>query len=744
MRRRSEKSKAPVAADVRRLRTTPAFPERGCVGDQPQQRWRQPRPRHFSNARASKAVAADPEDGTQPRSCGFAQEEGAREKTIPRRLKRVTQATLLRSLASPVCFALTSLLLLPTLPAAESAPDSAQISEPPITAQDREHWAFQPLKRPEPPRVKNEPQAHNDIDRFILARLEERNLRLAPEASRETLLRRLSFDLIGLPPTPAEIDAFLADDSPDAYEKQVTRLLNSDAYGERWAQHWLDVARFAESDGFEHDKVRADAWRYRDWVIKALNKDLPYDRFIQWQIAGDEISPGNPDATRATGFLVAGPDMPDINLPEERRHTVLNEITSTLGASILGLALHCAECHDHKYDPVSQADFYRARAFFENMAIAPKNKSLPPTFAEKGDEAPVSRFMTRGDFRRPGPAIQPGFLRIVSRPEDRVAPTPIPGRSSGRRAELARWLTRPDHPLTTRVIANRLWLHHFGRALVGTPNDLGTQGDAPTHPALLDWLATEMPRRKWSLKAMHRLIVTSATYRQAGSGEGPEWQVRLKNDPGNELYSRMPRRRLSGEASRDAMLLISGRLNRKAGGPGFRPPLPPEVTVTLLKNQWPVTRDETEHYRRSIYLFARRNLRYPMFDVFDRPDALASCARRNVSTTAPQSLTLFNSEFSLERARDLAGLLLVESPSSPRDWIAGAYRRVFGRFPSTGELATGTAFIGQQAEILRKQNRQRSLLALPEGADEAAPHQAASLTDFCLALFNLNEFLYVD
>ena len=675
----------------------------------------------------------------------------------------------------PVRFLLTaSFLLFTGLPASseeKKPPNLAPpIKEPAITAKDRDHWAFRPLTRPETPRVANEAQVRNDIDRFLLARLETADLTLAPEASRETLIRRLSFDLTGLPPTPKEIDAFLADKSPDAYERLVDRLLDSKAYGERWAQHWLDVARFAESDGFEHDKVRKEAWRYRDWVIKSLNEDMPYDQFIRWQIAGDELAPDNPDARLATGFLVAGPDMPDINLPEERRHNVLNEMTSTVGSAILGLAFNCAQCHDHKYDPVSQADFYRTRAFFSNMAIAPKNRSLHHTFSEKGAEPPVVRIWQRGDFRRPGSEVRPGFLRVVSQQDNRPAPTPIAGKSTGLRAELARWLTRPDHPLTLRVIANRLWLHHFGRGLVGTPNDFGTQGETPTHPALLDWLATELPRQGWSLKAMHRLLVNSAAYRQAGSGSGKSWTRRLAADPDNRLYSRMNRQRLSGEAVRDAMLSASGRLNRKAGGPGFRPPLPRAVTVTLLKNQWPVTKDETEHYRRSVYLFARRNLRYPMFEVFDRPDALASCAQRNISTTAPQSLTLFNSEFSLERARDLAESILAAAPRSaavpatgpdgvpPQDAtdrapppgldtakaITLAYRRTLGRLPTPAELKTGKAFLESQSTALRKENRQTSQLAAAAAESGVDPHLSAAFTDYCLALFNLNEFVYVD
>ncbi len=597
---------------------------------------------------------------------------------------------------------------------------STLLEEPPTTEKDLKHWSFQPLVRPEAPQVRNEGQVRNVIDRFILAHLEKKGLQLAPEADRRTLIRRVSLDLTGLPPSPQEVESFVKDDSSDAYEKLVNRLLNSDTYGERWAQHWLDVARFAESDGFEHDKVRKEAWRYRDWVIRALNADLPYNTFIQRQIAGDELEPDNPEAALATGFLMSGPDMPDINLVEERRHTVLNEMTSAVGAAIMGLGVSCAQCHDHKYDPISQADFYRMRAFFSNLNLPPKNKSLQHTFTENGKEAPVSHLMVRGDFRREGPTLKPGFLRVVNRSKEEVEKiSPIGDRSTGRRAELARWLTQPDHPLTTRVMGNRLWMLHFGTPIVSTPNDFGTQGGKPSHPDLLDWLATELPRRGWSLKSMHRLIVRSATYRQVGRGSGADWEKRTTVDPENRLFSRMPRRRLSGEAVRDVMLSISGQLNRKAGGPGFRPPLPPEVTITLLKNQWPVTEDVTEHHRRSIYLFARRNLRFPMFAVFDRPDALASCARRSESTTALQSLTLFNSEFSLKCSQSLAGHIRDEAGDNKGDQVKEAYARILGRPPRPEEATAATRFL-----------------------TEAAPE--SGLTDLCLALFNVNEFLYVD
>lgn len=625
--------------------------------------------------------------------------------------------------------------------------ETIEVEEPAITAKERSHWSFQPLVRPDVPDVKNKATARNPIDAFVLRNLEDHNLVLMPEANRRTIIRRLSFDITGLPPESAQTEQFVNDKSPYAYERLVDRLLASPAYGERWAQHWLDLARFAETDGFEHDKIRPEAWRYRDWVIRALNADIPYDRFIQMQIAGDELYPDDPDAALATGFLLSGPDMPDINDQEERRHTVLNEITSTVGTSLLGLGIGCAQCHDHKYDPVSQADFYRMRAFFENTVHTKRDRQLGHKIVEPTPNPPTSYLMIRGDFRRPGPELQPAFLRIADCNSKREMQ---PGAntnadSSGRRSQLAKWLTQPNHALGLRVIANRLWQHHMGSPLVGTPNDFGFQGDTPTHPELLDWLATEIPRRGWSLKAIHRLIVSSATYRQASFLSSDRWEMARKADPENKLFSRMNRTRLDGEAIRDTMLEVSGTLNRETGGPGVRPQLSEEITITLLKGQWRVSTNESDHFRRSIYLFARRNMRYPMFDVFDRPDANASCARRHESTTAPQSLTLLNSEFSLDMARRLAGRSLEVAGTDLNTRIGFCYKTTLGRPPTVSEAVQSTKFVSQQVEELKAHGRQPETLAkpLPAGSNFDV-HEEAAFIDFCLVLFNLSEFIYID
>ena len=658
----------------------------------------------------------------------------------------------------------------------EPTAEVADLNELEITTLDRTHWAYCPLKQVQPPEVADpDGWIRNDIDRFILDRLRENQLIPAPVGSRVTLIRRVTFDLTGLPPTPQEVSQFLQDTAPDAWERLIDRLLAADAYGERWAQHWLDLARFAETDGFEHDLIRPNAWRYRDWVIDALNADMPYREFVQRQIAGDLLFPDEPAAAIPTGFLLCGPDMPDINLQEERRHTVLNEMTSTTGAVFLGLQVGCAQCHNHMFDPIGQADFYRLRAFFESTEW---NREWPLEMSSEKTARMIregkhqtARMMIRGDFRRPGPVVQPAVPRIAvpvsigSRDLIETTSSTVAEPDVMPRVALARWLTQPDNPLATRVIVNRLWQFHFGHGLVRTPNDFGSMGDIPSHSALLDWLAAELPRRGWSLKQMHRLMLMSATWRQAGTLASltPEtdefgtetaqvvrkyWQQAQQVDPENRLLWRMNRLRLDGESIRDTMLFVAGKLNRQPAGPGVRPPLPPEIVSTLLKNQWKVTSDIDQHNRRSIYLFVRRNLRFPLFEAYDRPDTNASCPSRNRSTIAPQALVLMNSEISLQAAQDFAGRIYGETADSSSDRIQQAFRRTIVREPASDELTAAVQFLELQAQLIRSGQRDPMALALPSGfhvADDAAGvFAAAAFTDFCLALFNLNEFIYLD
>lgn len=688
--------------------------------------------------------------------------------------------------------------------------------EPEIAPIDRQHWSFLPLDRPDVPRLSETRWIRNPIDAFILQRLQTAGLRPSPDAPRRVLIRRLSFDLRGLPPTVAETQAFLQDERPDAYERLVDRFLADDAYGEHWGQHWLDLARFAETDGFEHDKVRSQAWRYRDWVIAAMNADTPYDEFIQLQIAGDELRPRDPAAWVATGFLLCGPDMPDINLAEERRHNVLNDMTSTVSSVVLGLQMGCAQCHDHKFDPISIADFYRLRANFESAVsfadqplpsaeferrrqefeqhraarweqleheltairqaaveagklpgqasqLTPEQlkQTLDPSAFERyerltaelkalkndrGPQPPLGRVLyeasakvkpafvrVRGDFRRPGMPVSAAVPRVINYGNFRIQPPSGDTSTTTLRSQLATWITQPSNPLATRVIVNRVWQFHFGHGLSRSESDFGLMGEAPTHPELLDWLACELSRRNWSLKQLHRLILNSATYRQssylpddAGTAAQRNWARSVQADPERELLSRFPRRRLQGEAIRDTMLAVSGRLTQRRGGPGVRPPLPAEIVSTLLKNQWPVTPDAREHARRSVYLFVRRNLRYPIFHAFDKPDTNASCARRNVSTTAPQALFLYHSLESQHAARAFASRL--RDCGSDRERIELAFELALSRPPTADELSAGV-------ELLR---------SVPQ-PDEVPPTDSLdSLELFCLTMFNLNEFLYVD
>lgn len=616
---------------------------------------------------------------------------------------------------------LTLALWLSARPTALAAATDPALQEPAITQEDRQHWAFRPLDRPRLPDFPATAPINNAIDIFVVNRLQEKGLQFAPEADRATLIRRLSFDLIGLPPSPQAVGNFVNNPRPSAYDEAVERFLAMPQYGERWAQHWLDLARFAESDGFEHDVVRENAWQYRDWVIAALNRDLPYDQFLTAQLAGDES--GNPayNDALATGFLVAGPDMPDINLTDERRHNVLNEMTATVGAVFMGLGVGCAQCHDHKFDPFSQADFYRLRSFFDNMTFPKRNKQLGHVISETSSTSEVSYLAVRGDFRRQGPALRPGFPRIMNPSGKPPVIQPTHEHSSFRRASLANWLTQANHPLTSRVIVNRLWQHHFGQPLARTPNDFGTQGQAPSHPKLLDYLATELVAQEWSLKQMHRLIVKSRTYRQASRGEGPKWEQALEKDPDNQIFSRMNRRRLTGETLRDTMLSVAGLLNLQQGGPSVRPPLPSEVHATLLrKNHWVTSPDPADHDRRSLYIFVRRNLRFPMFDVFDRPDTNASCAQRSLTTTAPQSLNLLNSSFSLQISQELAKATLADGTDDPKTTINTLFQRTLGRSASPTEQQVLQAHLSHSTD------------------------QTEALTEICLALLNLNELLYVD
>jgi hypothetical protein len=710
------------------------------------------------------------------------------------------------------------------------------------------HWAFQPVVRAEPPTVKATNWVRNPIDRFVLAGLEEMGWQPATEADRPSLIRRVTYDLTGLPPTPAEVDAFLNDRGPDAYERLVDRLMDSPHYGERWGQHWLDLAHYADSNGFELDAERPDAWRYRDWVVRVLNADVPYNRFLALQLAGDELAPGDHDALIATGFCRCGPrEVVSGNvIPEVKRQSELSEITGTVGSVFLGLTIGCARCHDHKYDAIPTTDYYRLQSFFAASALeevpiasdaerasfaaaqkeiqkktAPHRKQLaelespyreairrhkvgmlseeeravmetpapkrtaaqkrlakglettlrvtweevaeavaadpavhrrredlkraieeiertlprPPAHAmalvDHQSKARTETFvLRRGDYKNRGPRVAPrppGVILASHKGLSFTEASIVPTRDkTGRRSALARWLSSPNNLLTARVIVNRLWQHHFGRGIVATPSDFGVRGEPPSHPELLDWLASELIAVGWRLKPIHRLMVTSAAYCQSSRAN----RERSADDPENSLLCRMNRRRLDAEGVRDAMLAASGELNPKMDGPGILAPIEKEVedlifTEAEVVDLWPEDRNPAEHLRRSLYLFRKRNVRYPLFDSFDAPDTQTACPRRETSTHALQALNLLNSEFAAARARALAHRVLDEDVKvSGR--IRRIYRIVLAREPRPEEVERSRAFLQAQAKRIGEPGR-----------------EIAAWTDLALAILNSNEFLYV-
>ena len=635
------------------------------------------------------------------------------------------------------------LLLVPAMLAGqESVPVAI---EPAIGATDREHWAFQPVARPSLPVVISSKWAQNPIDVFVLAAMQQPGLSPMPRAKTYVLQRRMSLDVLGT------VGAYESE-PPENHQHTVEQMLASPLYGQRQAQLWLDLARFAETDGFEHDLVRKNAWKYRDWVINAFNRNIPYDEFVTLQLAGDEL-PGDQVDSTATMFCLSGPDMPDINSQDLRKHVLLNEVTATVGSVFLGLQIGCAQCHDHKYDPVSQADFYRFRALFQLGIQVKRNASIDvmvePDVSAEGYNAEHSYIMERGEHDQQGAQIEPGFLRIIGELANfEIEPTPT--NTSGRRLALSRWLMDTNNPLTARVIVNRIWQQHFGRGLVDTPSDFGLLGSAPTHPQLLDWLAAELISNAWDLKAIHRLILTSATYCQASVPQNATrgvsataWENREQSDPQNEYLTRFPMQRLSGENLRNAMLTVAGVANNEMGGAGVRPPIQAELKSTLLKGHWEQSPGDADHYRRSIYVFARRNFRYPFFATFDRPAANNSCPVRNKSTTPLQALVLLNSHLTLVLSRRMAGDIL-KNTDSDQGFIREAIRRGFGREPDKLLMQQAQSFLqSQRNRIIEDVSEEREYatpIPNPAGLNQA---DASVYTDLCMVIFNTLEFMYI-
>jgi hypothetical protein len=688
-------------------------------------------------------------------------------------------------------------------------------------ASRRNWWAFQPVKRHAPPAIRD-PWIRTPIDAFLLEALQSKRIAPSRPLEKEALVRRLFLDLTGVPPAPGEVDLFLRDASAVAYGKLVDRLMASPHYGERWAVRWLDIVRYADTNGFELDADRPHAWRYRDYVVSAFNQDKPYDRFLTEQIAGDELYPGDQDALIATGFHRAGPEhLVGGNQDEEmNRQETLTEMTGAIGSTFLGLSIGCARCHNHKFDPIPQSDYYRLQAVFAgtvgaNVVLAASEQKkaheetvkafearidpikkeiqgiekpyrerlreqkrakldssfraaleVPPdqrneeqkrlareaeaqigvswddvVFAlapeDKARRAGLRAQIHRLEYERPEPlrtayavtnshiapltyvlkvgshkmkqdVVNPGLLRVLNGGE-------VVRTGAGRRSALAQWLSSPEHPLTARVMANRIWQLRMGTGLVATPNDFGVLGQRPTNAKLLDWLAAEFVHGGWSVKRLDRLILMSNAYRQQIAHDA----AKAKADPDNKLYWRQNRRRLEAEFLRDSVLAVAGTLNPRLGGRPVRAPIEPEVydlifTEAEPDNLWPVDLNPAEHRRRSLYLLNKRTVRLPFMANFDQPDGMTSCPQRPTSTHALQALSLMNSDLMADQSRAFAARIAVGCATDDCR-VRRAYKLALARAPKAIEVSMARDFLA---------NRGR-------------------WQDFCLALLNRSEFAYV-
>jgi mono/diheme cytochrome c family protein len=696
----------------------------------------------------------------------------------------------------------------------------------PITDQERTTWAYTTPTQLPVPRVDRSGWSTNPIDAFLLDAMTKKGLTPVAPADRRTLIRRAYLDVLGLPPTPAETDAFVADASPDAWPRLVDTLLASPHYGERWARHWMDLVRYADSGGYEFDTDRPEMYRYRDYLINAFNTDKPYDLFVKEQLAGDEIAPESHEAMIATGYLRLGPE------GGGNRLDAVDDLVSTTTLTFLGMTVGCARCHNHKFDPIPQMDYYRMQSIFypttpvefalvpshevtahreateaiearlkplrtrktdiekpyhqiivdreiaklpEYLQIAwktpadqrtegqnlnvrqiedtlglsslrklvteshlvalmpedvkgqhaavkaeiaalekqkPRRLATARAIGERGREPRPVHFLHRGSPDAPGSAVTPGVLSVAHRGEWNFPTPPADATSSWRRRGFAEWLVHKDNPLTARVMVNRLWQHHFGEGIVRTPSSFGKMGEAPSHPALLDWLAVEFVDRGWSMKAMHRLMMTSQAYQMASM----DTTANYASDPENRMFWRMPRVRLEAEVIRDHIMATAGTLDRTVGGPAVYPYIDPDLFEKSSNRDWRGLPDsDPATWRRSLYVFSKRSIRYPMFETFDQPNLINSIDRRNRTTIAPQALILMNNQMVLFQAGKFAERVRAAAGADPTQQVRVAVQLALGRPADAIELTRGAEFI----------------TGSPEG-----------LVEFCHILFNLNEFLY--
>ena len=692
---------------------------------------------------------------------------------------------------------------------------------------DELYWAFEPIGDPNPPKVEAAAWQANPIDTFVMKQLESNRLSPSLPASKQTLIRRAYFDLAGLPPSPEEVKRFEMDDSPDAFELVIDHLLASPRYGEKWARHWLDLVRYAETNGYERDGPKPAAWRYRDYVINAFNQNKRYDQFVREQIAGDELDEVTSESLIATGFQRLGIWDDEPVDADQAYYDSLDDVVATTAQSFLALTVNCARCHDHKIDPIPQTDYYRLLAFFHNTyrnikqgtykksaftlnttttiasaaekadfeerkealearisglenritpfeeqivasfsnaekddakdgrtrraLIKEKRSSVLPADAlkeyvslqkelaelrktrlrplpaalvirENGGSAPETHVLIRGNAHTPGEQVEPGYPEVLGVPDPVFSATESDAKTSGRRRVLADWIANENNPLTARVMANRIWQHHFGRGIVRSTSNFGKLGDRPTHPKLLDWLAGEFINSGWNIKALHKRIMLSQTYQLSSKGS----EAGLRIDPNNDLMWRFDMRRLTAEEIRDSVLYLTGHLNEKMGGPSIYTKVPRDVLLTASQpdRAWGIS-PEAEQNRRSVYVYVKRSLVEPILGTFDIADTDSPCAVRFATTVPTQALTMLNNRFFNDQAAALSERLRLEAGDDPQKQALRAFSLALSREPKPVELATAEKMISQL---------------------QAEAHLSAeqALQRFCLMVINLNEFAYLD
>ncbi len=603
----------------------------------------------------------------------------------------------------------------------------------------REFWSFQKVKRPAIPKVKDASRVSNPIDSFIISKLEANNLSLAQPASKGNLLRRASLGIRGLPPTLEEQDRFLKDQRPDSYLSLVEQFLGDPAHGEKWARHWLDLVRYADSNGYERDAAKPSVWKYRDYVIAAFNNDKPYDRFVLEQIAGDELPEPSFETMVATGFHALGTWQDEVDPLEAAQYRAdeVDDLIRTTTQTFLGLTIGCARCHNHKFDPLTMMDYYSLGAILSPLKRPNQGRTdadIPYgnfgklyRLVESSTKPNPTHLLLSGRASNLGPEMKPQVPAVLAPQQPEF---PEKGKqTSERRLALAQWLIQKDNPLVSRVIVNRVWQQHFGVGLVATSSDFGQMGARPTHPELLDWLAHWFVHdAKWSLKELHRLILLSETYRQ----DSFHREAAALVDPENKFLWRFPYKRLDIESIRDSMLSVSGNLNKSMQGPGIFLPVP-DVVIEAHTDKQAAWKAESGNVinRRTIYAFVKRTLTLPLLETFDFCDTTQSSEKRSSTNVAPQALTLFNSQFVNHQAEQLAFRLLRDFKDDQGMQVEMVFKLCLARSPTESEKAAMLSFLQKESKAI-----QMDATKAPSNIEHRAMVQA------CRVMLNLNEFLY--